>query len=104
MFTIDDLYTVDWMPQWSDISLQLYKEFSFKCLFPKTFKYYLEKEMIVEVQFREWAMKHLWSIHHIDGSIKKDELFNKIDSGLAIGDFQKTRAMKRRLMDNKDRI
>ncbi len=27
MFKTEDLYTVDHMPQWSDISLQLYKEF-----------------------------------------------------------------------------
>ena len=31
-------------------------------------------------------------------------MFEKIDNGLAFADFSKTKAMKRRLMDNKDRI
>lgn len=104
MFTTDDLLTVSTMPTWNDISLALYKEFSINVLFPKVFKYYLENDMIIEVQFKEWAMKHLWGIQHIDGRINNMELFGKIDDGLCFTDFSKTRAMKRRLMDNKDRI
>lgn len=104
MFTKENLLTANSMPTWSDISLSLYKEFSVEVLFPKTFRYYLENEMIIEVQFKEWAMKHLWAIQHIDGVIKKTELFQMIDDGLTFDDLSKTRAMKKRLMDNKDRI
>lgn len=81
MFTTDDLLTVSTMPTWNDISLALYKEFSINVLFPKVFKYYLENDMIIEVQFKEWAMKHLWGIQHIDGRI------NNMDCALLI--FQK---------------
>jgi len=104
MFTIEDLLTADSMPAWSDISLALYKEFSIQVLFSKTFRYYLENEMVIEVQFKEWAMKHLWAIQHIDSGIKNTELFDKIDAGLTFADFSNTKAMKRRLIDKRDRI
>ena len=104
MLTTDDLYTQDTMPRWSDISLKLYKEFSVQCLFPKTFRYHLENDIIIDVEFKEWAMKHLWSIHHIDSKIDKNELFSRIDEGLCIEDFSKTVPMRRRLNDNKDRV
>lgn len=68
MLTTEQLYTQDEMPDWGDISLALYKEFSEKCLFSKTFRYYLENQIVIDVQFKEWAMKHLWSIHHINVS------------------------------------
>ncbi|MFI3215094.1 MAG: hypothetical protein R3Y24_17440 [Eubacteriales bacterium] len=104
MFTIEDLLVVDTMPTWNDISLDLYKEFAIDVLFSKTFRYYLENDLIIDVQFKEWAMKHLWSIQHINGGINNTELFNKIDEGLSFADFSKTKAMKKRLLDNKDRI
>ncbi len=66
MLTKEQLYTQATMPEWKDISLKLYKDFSVECLFPKVFRYYLENEQIIEVAFKEWAMKHLWAIHHID--------------------------------------
>lgn len=72
--------------------------------FQKLFDIYLEGDLIIDVQFKEWAMKHLWSIQHINGGIKNTELFNKIDEGLSFADFSKTKAMKKRLLDNKDRI
>lgn len=104
MLTKEQLYVQNTMPEWSDISLGLYKEFSVKCLFPKTFRYYLENELIIDVEFKEWAMKHLWAIHHIDSRIDKDRLFEEIGNGLDIGNFRTTSAMRKRLNDNKDRI
>lgn len=104
MLTTEQLYMQDEMPDWGDISLALYKEFSEKCLFSKIFRYYLENQMVIDVQFKEWAMKHLWSIHHINSRIDKNELFKAIDNGLCISDFRKTSNMKKRLNDNKDRI
>lgn len=104
MLTKEQLYVQNTMPDWSDISLNLYKDFSVECLFPKTFRYYLENDLIINVEFKEWAMKHLWAIHHIDSRINKDRLFEEIEKGLDIGSFRKTPAMRKRLNDNKDRI
>ncbi len=104
MLTKEQLYVQNTMPEWADISLGLYKEFSVDCLFPKTFRYYLENDMVIDVEFKEWAMKHLWSIHHIDSKIDKEKLFDEIDNGLSISDFRTTPAMRKRLNDNKDRI
>lgn len=52
----------------------------------------------------EWAMKHLWSIHHINARINKDKLFEEIDKGMDFNDFRKTPVLRKRLNDNKDRI
>lgn len=104
MLTKEQLYVQDTMPDWSDISLSLYKDFSAECLFPKTFRYYLENGLVINVEFKKWAMKHLWAIHHIDSRIDKDRLFEEIESGLDIGSFRTTPAMRKRLNDNKDRI
>lgn len=104
MLTKEQLYIQDTMPEWADISLGLYKEFSVECLFPKTFRYFLENDLIINVEFKEWAMKHLWAIHHIDSRIDKNRLFEEIENGLDIGEFRKTSAMRKRLNDNKDRI
>ena len=35
MLTKEQLYVQDTMPDWSDISLNLYKDFSVECLFPE---------------------------------------------------------------------
>lgn len=104
MLTKEQLYVQNTMPEWKDISLELYKEFAIDCLFSKTFRYYFDNEQIIDVQFKEWAMKHLWAIHHIDSGIDKNKLFEEIDKGLSIGHFRKTPAMRKRLNDNKDRI
>lgn len=104
MLTKEQLYNQNIMPEWNDISLSLYKEFSIDCLFGKTFRYYLENQQIIDVQFKEWAMKHLWAIHHIDSRIDKNKLFEDIDNGLNISHFRGTPAMRKRLNDNKDRI
>lgn len=104
MLTKEQLYIQNTMPEWNDISLGLYKEFAIDCLFPKTFRYHLDNEQIIDVQFKEWAMKHLWAIHHIDSRIDKDKLFEEIDNGLSISHFRATPAMRKRLNDNKDRI
>lgn len=104
MLKKEQLYVQETMPEWADISLALYKEFSEECLFPKTFRYYLENQSVIDVEFKEWAMKHLRSIHHINSRIEKEKLFEEIDKGLSISDFRQSSAMRKRLNDNKDRI
>lgn len=104
MLTIDELLKKDTMPEWADISLSLYKEFSITCLFPKTFRYYLVNGVEINIEFKEWAMHHLWAIHHINYKISKDELFEKIDDGLVFADFTQIKSMKKRLINYRDRI
>lgn len=104
MLTKEQLYVQDTMPQWADISLALYKEFSEKCLFSKIFRYYLENQLVIDVQFKERAMKHLWSIHHINSRVDKNKLLEDIDKGFDIGNLRQNNAMKKRFNDNKDRI
>ena len=104
MFKTEDLYIQNTMPEWSDINLELYKDFTCKCLFPKIFRYYIENDNVIDIQFKEWAMKHLWGIQHIDFSIDKYALFDVIDNGLSIDTFMKDPKLKKRLMDQKDRI
>lgn len=43
-------YVQSTMPEWNDISLELYKEFEIDCLFPKTFRYYLDNEQVIIVE------------------------------------------------------
>lgn len=104
MLTIEEMLVRDCMPDWLDIDLNLYKKFSETYLFPRIFRYYLETGDVLDVVFKEWAMNHLWGIHHIDNTIGNDKLFERIDLGLCINDFRKTSALKKRLNDNKDRI
>ena len=104
MLTIEDLYELNELPEWSEISLALYKEFSIKCLFPKTFRYYFINGTKIDVEFKETAMRHLWAIHHIDKRIKKHQLFQKIDEGLELSNIARNKLMKKRLTDNRDRI
>lgn len=104
MLTVGDLLELSEMPEWSDVSLKLYKEFTIKCLLPKTFRYYFVNGKKIDVEFRETAMRHLWAIHHIDGRIKRNKLFEKIDNGLELSNIARNKSMKRRLNDNRDRI
>lgn len=105
MLIKEQLYNQNTMPEWNDISLSLYKEFSIDCLFDKTFRYYLENQQIIDVQFKKRAMKHLWAIHHhIDSRIDKNKLFEYIDNGLNISHLRESPTMRKWLNDNKDRI
>ena len=95
MLTEEDLLTQDTVLQWSDIDLKLYKDFTVKYLLTRTFRYYLINGMVITVCFKEWAMRHLWAIHHINNKIKKNRLFQEIDNGLSLSDFSKNKNMKK---------
>lgn len=103
MLSKEELYLQDTMPTWSDISLELYKDFSESCLFQKIFVFYFVNGSCIEIQFKEWAMKHLWAIQHIN-NIDKNKLFQKIEEGLTFETLANTRGKKKRLNDNSDRI
>lgn len=104
MLTTNDLLLQDTMPQWADISLTLYKEFSESILFKTTFRYYTADGKVFDVNFKEWGIYHMLAIHHIDYHIKNEDFFCAIDNGLDFATFRADKMKRYRLMDNKDRI
>lgn len=104
MLTIEELCQLTEMPAWADISLSLYKKFTIDYLLPKTFRYYFVHGGSIDVEFKEWGMRHIWALHHVDNRIKKNELFTKIDNGLDFNNIAITKKIKKRLIDNRDRI
>ena len=103
MLTKEELYVQNEMPDWNEISMRLYKEFSTDCLFTKIFRYHFVNGSYIDVVFKEWAMKHLWGLQHVT-NIKKNKLFDEIDKGLTFETLADTKGKKKRLNDNKDRI
>ncbi len=104
MYNTNDLYKNTHMAEWSNISLALYKDFAKNCLFDKTFRYFLDNESTIDVEFKEWAMHHLWAIHHIDYKISKKDLFDEIDNGLSFDRLMSSSETKKRLMNYRDRL
>ncbi len=104
MLRSSDLLNLTTIPAWSDISLDLYKDFSQKYLIPTTFKYYLENGKVLNVHFTEWGIYHILGIQHIDGKIPKTEFFERIDNGLDFDYFINNSKLKRRFHDFKHRI
>lgn len=104
MLTSEDLLTQNTMPSWQDINFQLYKNFSLNYLLNRQFEYHLVNGMVINVEFKEWAMKHLWAIQHIDKTVDKDLLFSLIDTGLDINTFMSDPIKKNRTLKYKDRI
>lgn len=104
MLTVQDLLSQEEMPVWADISFKLYKDFSSQYLLNRQFEYELVNGSIIKVEFKEWAMKHLFAIQHIDGAIHKEQLFSLIDDGLDINTFMSDNVKRKKLLNNKDRI
>ncbi len=104
MLTKDELLVQDTMPEWRDISLALYKEFSETFLLNRIFKYYTKEMNSFDVKFKEWGIYHMLAMQHIDCRIGNRNFFHEIDDGLDFGRFITNRAKRARLMDNKDRI
>lgn len=99
-----DLLNQASMPQWSEISLSLYKEFSEIYLIPTTFRYYLENGTSLDVRFTEEGIYHLLGIQHINGKISKMNFFEEIHAGLDFNYFMIDKKMKKRFNDFKHRI
>jgi len=64
MLSVKELLIQKTMPTWNDISLKLYKDFTVQYLLNRCFEYHLVNGTVICVQFKEWAMKHLWAIIH----------------------------------------
>jgi len=104
MLTTTDLLTCDSFIDINDISLQLYADFSRSVLLKRQFHYYFTDDTDIIVSFEEYGIRHLLAIHHIDGSVSRDEFFSTIDTGLTLEDLKQTRAMRQRFKQYKPRI
>lgn len=104
MLSVKELLTQKTMPTWNDISLKLYKDFTVQYLLNRCFEYHLVNGTVICVQFKEWAMKHLWAIHYIDGTIDKNKMFRQIEEGLDIDCFMKDRRKRHKLLHYKDGV
>lgn len=104
MLEAKDLLNLSKMPEWSEISLSLYKNFSEKFLVPTVFRYYLENGNILDVRFTEWGIYHMLAIQHIDGKISNENFFEQIDNGLEFDYFMNNSKIRKRFYDFKHRI
>lgn len=104
MLEAKDLLNLSKMPEWSEISLSLYKNFSEKYLVPTVFRYYLENGNILDVRFTEWGIYHMLAIQHIDGKISNENFFEQIDNGLEFDYFMNNSKIRKRFYDFKHRI
>lgn len=104
MLTKDDLFTQNCLPHISDISLQLYKDFSVSILLQRCFHYYFTDGTDIIVKFKEHGIYHMLSIQHIDYTIPKNDFFNQIDAGLSFSNFTNTKGIKKRFNNEKERI
>lgn len=104
MLTKEDLLTQNTIPLLKETSLELYKEFSENILIPTTFLYYFTDGTTMTIQFVEWGIYHLLGIQHIDYTIKKNTLFDKIDNGLTYNTFKNDSSINKRFRTMKKRI
>ena len=104
MLTKDELLYQCTTPNIREISLALYKDFSESYLMGKIFKYYFEDNTTMDIEFREWGIYHMLSIQHIDGSIKRNRLFESINKGLDLSYFNKNKSIAARFKNQKERI
>lgn len=104
MLTSNDLLTCDCYPQLSDVSLELYRDFSENVLMNRCFRYTLFDDSEIYVEFREFGIYHMLGIQHINGRINKESFFSEINGGLSFSSFEATPSIRSRFKNNKPRI
>ena len=104
MLNINDLLSFNNIPQLNDISLALYCDFSENVLLKQQFHYFFEDNSDIIIQFTEFGIRHMLAIHHIDGRISKNDLFNSIKNGLCFDDFSRNNSINQRFKKQKTRI
>lgn len=104
MLSSNDLLTCDRFVGLDEISLELYRVFSENILLQRRFHYYFNDGTDIIVEFKEFAIRHLLGIQHIDSRIEKNQLFQRIKEGLKLGDFEADAQVKRRYKNCKPRI
>lgn len=104
MLNVNDLLCYDEYPQSSDISLELYRDFSQTVLMNRKFFYTFEDGTNISIIFTEYGIYHMLGIQHIDNTIRNNDFFNQIDNGLSLASFSANRAIKMRYKGCKSRI
>lgn len=104
MLTSYDLLTCDKYVNLQDISLELYREFSESFLMKRRFHYYFTDGTDIVVEFKEFCVRHMLGVHHINPKIKKNELFQRIRDGLTLNDFEVDARMRKAYKNCKPRI
>ena len=104
MLTKENLLNLYTLPHISNVSLHLYKDVCQDILLKRRFHYYFTDGTDIIVEFREWGVYHMLSIHHIDYRIPKNEFFKRIADGLDLQDFRKNNGIQQRYRKEKERI
>ena len=104
MLTKEDLLELDSTPLLKNVSLELYRDFSFTYLMPRKFLYHFSDGTTMNVEFEEWGIYHMLGIQHIDYRIKNDEFFDSINNGLNFAKFKVNDAIKDRFKKQKKRL
>lgn len=104
MLDCKDLLYYDDYPQLDDISLDLYRDFSRSVLLKRRFCYTFDDDEMITLVFREYAIRHMLGIQHINHNLKKEDFLSEIDNGLSFSDFTAAPAIKARFKQYKSRI
>lgn len=104
MLNTNDLLVHDEYPQISDISLELYRDFSQKILMNRKFFYTFEDGTYITIIFTEYGIYHMLGIQHIDHTIRNNDFFNQINNGLSFASFAVNKAITARYKKYKPRI
>ena len=104
MLTKEDLLELDSTPLLKNVSLELYRDFSFTYLMPRKFLYHFSDGTTMNVEFEEWGIYHMLAIQHIDNRIKSNKFFQRIRDGLSFSDFKIDNAINDRFKKQKKRI
>ena len=73
--TSNDLLHCNNLVPLSDVSLELYREFSESVLMKRLFHYYFSDNTEIIVSFNEKGIRNLLAIQHIDNSIPVEGFF-----------------------------
>ena len=104
MLTCSDLLQHDSYSQISDISLELYRDFSRNVLLKRSLHYYFTDGTDITVKFREFGIRHMLGIQHIDGSTSREHFLTDIDNGLSLASFNANASIRQRYKKMKPRI
>ena len=104
LLTSNDLLHCNNLVPLSDVSLELYREFSESVLMKRLFHYYFSDNTEIIVSFNEKGIRHLLAIQHIDNSIPVEGFFQEIKNGLSFSSLKNNYSKKQRFKNFKERI
>lgn len=104
MLTIEQLLANETFPDFQDISLSLYKDFSKNILLKRKFTYTLTDDSKIAVRFTDYGIYHMLGIQHIDNSIKSCDFLREIDNGLSFDSLKLSSKKRKRFKNMKPRL